>query len=1017
MDDFTTRYLASLAASLTSNVLQAATRRVRDAIVGTPKEQALMRCLRAGLEALLDRAASAEPDELELLEEIFSRFFQDADVAREIAELLRGNSMKMEELAYLFKQSGYDAATLPGLRLEEAIEAFQAAFLDAAVQETELQGVIQTSQLLVQTGVQREILAAVRDLNVRGGVYEGPSTTNPAEALSIYRRVLIDACHHLPLRGVDIGASDPTREQPRMELAQVYVELDTKTPVPLTKKEKKEREHRFPLEERETRPLRALEAVAKNRHVVLLGDPGSGKSTFVNHLTLCLTAHAEEPDAGWLTRLPDWPVKLSGVVPVRVILRDFARWLPQEAGKPTARTLWDFIVARLNDQNLDFATDVVRQMLEHGKGLVVLDGLDEIPARAQRTRVRDAVQAFANRYRDNLMIVTCRTLSYQDPAWKLTGPPDFELAPLSEDKIDRFIEAWYKELARLGTVKAPEAVSLAQRLRKAIRRPPRDLWRLAPNPLLLTVMALVHTHKNRLPEARALLYEDTVDILLWRWQELKAETDDETPVLRQLLQDAGRTEVDLKRTLWRLAFSAHQQGGDTDEDSLADISETSLEKALADLHPEKKHDWAREVIETIKLRAGLLLEREPEVYTFPHRTFQEYLAGAHLSSQGDFSTQGARLAEEGAFWRNVILLAVGRLMYLSGDIDKPLALVGELCPQRAIESDVAWRNAWLAGDALVESGINRIRDCNLGVDLIERVSQRLVELLATNRLTPVERVAAGDTLARLGDPRFRADAWFLLDEPLLGFVEIPAGSFLMGSDKKKDPQAYDDELDQHSLELPAYYMARHPVTVAQFKAFANDSGITLADADCLAGIVNHSVVNVTWHEALTYCDWLTRKLRDEEGTPLELASLLRERKWRVTLPSEAEWEKAARGPEGRIYPWGDKPDTNCTNFSDTGIGGTSAVGCFPKGASPYGCEDMSGNVWEWTRSHFKDYPYVAADGCEDLTAEDDVDRVLRGGAFLSVGLARHARCAYRSCDLPYLRDGDIGFRVVLSPFF
>src|SRR6185369_12411226 len=174
-------------------------------------------------------------------------------------------------------------------------------------------------------------------------------------------------------------------------------------------------------------------------------------------------------------------------------------------------------------------------------------------------------------------------------------------------------------------------------------------------------MALVHTHKGQLPDARALLYEEPVDILLWRWEQLKLSEEDETPHLRALLTQVGRTDVDLKRALWQLAFAAHQQGGTTDTEALADLGESQLEKTLKELHPDKSRDWAHQVVEVMKLRAGLLLERAPEIYTFPHRTFQEYLAGAHLAAQPDFAKQATYLVAEVAFWREVVVLAVGRL--------------------------------------------------------------------------------------------------------------------------------------------------------------------------------------------------------------------------------------------------------------------------------------------------------------------------------------------------------------------
>jgi predicted NACHT family NTPase len=401
---------------------------------------------------------------------------------------------------------------------------------------------------------------ATGDNIIVANVYHGPSARNPGEALAIYQRVLTEGFRHLSLRGLDVGASDPTGAQQRFELAQLYVEMLTTTQVPLHKRSRQRSEQRELLrEERETRPLSALEAVIAYRQVVLLGDPGSGKSTFLSHLALCLAAQGLEPQQKWLERLPGWKSQEADLVPVLVTLRDFARWLPDKLPKAEPQHLWKFLIERLERQNLAFVADPLHDQLEGGKVILLLDGLDEIPTQQKRTFIRDAVAAFANRYPRCRIVVTCRTLSYQDPKWRLVSFESFTLAPFSEEQIDQFITAWYSELVRLGNVKPDALEDLAWRLRTAVRRP--DLWRLAANPLLLTAMALVHTHKGRLPDARALLYEETVDILLWRWEQLKLSEEDDTPHLRALLSQVGRTDVDLKRALWQLAFAAHQQGG------------------------------------------------------------------------------------------------------------------------------------------------------------------------------------------------------------------------------------------------------------------------------------------------------------------------------------------------------------------------------------------------------------------------------------------------------------------------
>ena len=133
---------------------------------------------------------------------------------------------------------------------------------------------------------------------------------------------------------------------------------------------------------------------------------------------------------------------------------------------------------------------------------------------------------------------------------------------------------------RLGSIGPQVAEGATRQLRGAVRRP--DLWRLASSPLLLTVMALVHTHHGRLPGSRALLYEEAIDILLWRWEQIKVSGGDQRPLLQQLLIEAGRADVDLKRVLRQLAYEAHQGAAAEDMESVADTAELSLRKRIQD---------------------------------------------------------------------------------------------------------------------------------------------------------------------------------------------------------------------------------------------------------------------------------------------------------------------------------------------------------------------------------------------------------------------------------------------------
>jgi formylglycine-generating enzyme required for sulfatase activity len=232
-------------------------------------------------------------------------------------------------------------------------------------------------------------------------------------------------------------------------------------------------------------------------------------------------------------------------------------------------------------------------------------------------------------------------------------------------------------------------------------------------------------------------------------------------------------------------------------------------------------------------------------------------------------------------------------------------------------------------------------------------------------------------------------------------IFIPGGRFLMGSDKKRVPYAFDSELPQHEVYVGDFYIAKYPITNAEYKRFLDSTGHQVPDRFWRSGYpydkANHPVVNVSWHDAVAYCKWLA----EVAGKPYR-------------LPSEAEWEKAARGTDGRIYPWGDEWDAKRCNTWEGGQGGTTRVGKYsPLGDSFYDCVDMAGNVWEWTRSLSREYPYNPKDGREDPAAVGS--RVLRGGSwsfirdFARCRLPRRVlsgrpvgRQRFSDCGLPHL---------------
>jgi formylglycine-generating enzyme required for sulfatase activity len=902
-------------------------------------------------------------------------------------------------------------------------------------------------------------------------VYLPPDQLPLEELTEAYLRSLAAECRRLPLGVVDPRFIE-TGVETSIPLPEVYVDLDVMAPV---REEWEEGE--FILlgglgQEEGGGRIPLLEAITLSQvtHFVLLGDPGAGKTTCVNYLAYALAAEIVEAQH---------VVSLRGMFPIRLTLREVAaRCIPPGTPEGQASMLWEALRADLSVRLGEKAADVLfphlqSRLLKEG-GLVLLDGLDEVPeAGRRRERLLEAIADFTAALppAHSRVVVTARPYAYVDPRWHLPGFETLSLAPFNRKQIERFIARWYQVVRPTMGWDEATAWGRGERLLGALSERPY-LADLATRPLLLTLMATLHTSWGQLPEDLADLHEESVKLLLSRWQrarEVKGagrETVVEPGIARALAVEEGR----IRAALHWLAYEAHRQQGERvkREEVPADIGETEVLAAFAPFLPDDFNP--RVLLGYLETRAGLLVARGPGIYAFPHRSFQEYLAVCHLADQPGFAVElRNHVWDDPTWWREVYLLGVGRAK--RSGLDNAVHVVNTLVPRgpKAVEdiTETHWQAAVLAGRALIDLHLAENAE---GQPYFETVMwcirSWLVQLVERGTLKARERARAGRVLGLLGDPR---------DFDL--FVEIPGGHFLIGA-PEDDKEAYANEHPQHELFLPTFWFGRYPVTNSQYARFVEAGGYNderwwdevgwawrqganpdfssvgddrlreFWEFNVLArpverrhepfhwrdpnwNVPNYPVVGINWYEACAYCRWLTSELRmssnkleckvwrDGLVEPLTVDF----KTYKVRLPNEVEWEKAAgwdteAGWKQR-YSWGDEWRPERANV-DNNVGATSAEGIFPAGQAASDALDCTGNVWEWTLSSWGsldynnpkfEYPYDADDGRESLDAPGA--RVLRGGGWTTS--RRNARVSYRGSNPPANYRVHVGMRVVVAP--
>jgi formylglycine-generating enzyme required for sulfatase activity len=751
------------------------------------------------------------------------------------------------------------------------------------------------------------------------------------EAMAKYLANIIAAHQSLRLQGIRAGSQplSVTLEKVYVSLSAIDKYVDEKTEF-----------------EQDSGCLSIATALQRYPRIVIIGDPGCGKTTLISYLGLTY--------ARTLANSEDWVKKRLGLeeskhLPIMLPLRDFGHHLKEkhsQPGKDGPALLLDYLREYYEAQQIPLPEEFFSTHLDNGNAILLLDGMDEVAETALRQRVARSIEAFADRYGKCRYVITSREVGYENAA---RIGAEFGLVKVREftsQEVKQFVHDWMRAvettLAGSGEMEIiRKADKLSNNLVKIIEGNPR-VAELAVNPLLLTVIALVHRYRAQLPERRSELYEEAVGVLLGHWDAAKG-------LGIEFALPGGITldVVDRRSLLETVAFQMHENSQrEIERDRLFNLLLPKFEGMIRDNEMAAKAlDYFLNIINE---RSGLLVERASGIYSFTHTSFQEYLAARALADRKDaLEYTLSHLAD--AWWREVILLQAG---YLSTQGKRRVSeLINAIMGADPKTEPEPHHHLLLAAEILFDIGTARVDG-----DLLGEARKRLNEQAETpinkksQREAVLAKITASNALARLETGQITARYWKTpFGEP--EWITVPAGEFWMGDDKGNR----EDSKPQHKLYLPEYKISSVPITNAQYYLYIVDTKRKPPEnwpgGVVLPGHANHPVVNVSWYEAWAYCKWLEEKIQSP-----------------VVLPSEAEWEKAARGSEDkRDYPWGeDWRDWHC-NSNQLGLQDTVPVGLFLHGGSPYGVLDMCGNVWEWTRTIWDEkykYPYQVDDGRE-----------------------------------------------------
>lgn len=705
------------------------------------------------------------------------------------------------------------------------------------------------------------------------------------------------------------------------------------------------------------------------RGVVVLGDPGSGKTTLLKRVML------------WLLRRQSNEVALpSGMLPVFIALRKLG---------DVEGDLEALIEAELDRRELGMRAGFGRSLLNRGNLLFLFDGMDEV-IHGTRAAVARWIDEFATTHPDCRFLVSCRFSGYSSEVRLSERFLETHLRPLSTVQAEKFIHGWYRIVER-ALSKEPQAAEdrsrrRAQTLIDMLRKPDFRASRvrgLIRNPLLLTILCLVHRNRGQLPRRRVALYDACIEILLEGWREGKGLS---APVMA----DEGR------RVLQPLAYWLHSEQGRTR--ATAPELVPIVKRALCDVGQDGR--TAKEFLERLRNDSGLFTGWDHERYGFMHLGFQEYLAAREIRRLG--SEEPSVLQELAkhhgeSWWQEVeqLLAALG----------PPSVFEAYM---REVVEQPAFADSPQAAIAVMEDAVEASPQPFL--ELLDRGpgenselwARQLQALRLMEAMDPSSLEGMADRLAN--HPSIEISRWVrsrhrakslevvIIESCDVELVKLPAGSFWMGS-SEREKMRDETEGPQHSVTVPEFLMGRYPVTNEQYARYLQA---------CLQG-----------EEPEYWSDGRYNQPR-QPVTGLSWGGARDFAKWAgCRLPSEAEWEYAARSGSTEQYL------TEATEealdrvawYEKNSRGRIHPVG--EKELNAWGLGDILGNVWEWVEDDWHDnYEGAPTDGSPWIEKPRRGARVRRGGSYDRE--PRHLRVAFRLDIRPRRRSHRRGFRLARS---